>query len=151
MTTQKTFKIRQNFRSLILKLLKIDNWLVYLAHEGGRLEFQDFAANYITDLLDLRRRRELEEMEHHQTAQPSPDLLRLFELDGQQAEPYGWGWAESGRVRQYYLWKRKEGQAGPLQMSRKIVEKMGSITQLSSLEEETSIIQNYAKDLLDIF
>jgi hypothetical protein len=36
-------------------------------------------------------------------------------------------------------------------MSRKIVEKMGSITLLSPLEEETSIIQNYAKDLLDIF
>jgi hypothetical protein len=109
MTTQKTFKIRQNFRSLILKLLKIDNWLVYLAHEGGRLEFQDFAANYITDLLDPRRRGELEEMEHHQTAVPTPDLLRLFELGGEEAGKYGCGWAESGRVRQYYLWKRKEG------------------------------------------
>jgi len=51
MATQKSYKIRQHFRKLILKLLNIDNFLIYFIHKNGRLEYQDFKNNYITDIL----------------------------------------------------------------------------------------------------
>lgn len=52
MSTQKLFKIRQNFRRLMLKLLKIDNLWIYIMHTNGRIEFHDFRNNFITDILE---------------------------------------------------------------------------------------------------
>lgn len=37
MSTQKAFKIRQNFRNLILKLLKIDNLILQIVYQNGRI------------------------------------------------------------------------------------------------------------------
>lgn len=51
MSTLKTFKIRQNFRKLILKVLNLDNLLLQIIHQNGRVEYQDFENNYITDVL----------------------------------------------------------------------------------------------------
>lgn len=51
MTTQKIFKIRQNFRKLILRLLKLDNLYMQILHQNGRIEYHDFKNNYITDIL----------------------------------------------------------------------------------------------------
>jgi len=51
MSTQKIFKIRQNFRKVILKLLKLDNLIIEIIHQNGRIEYHDFKNNYITDVL----------------------------------------------------------------------------------------------------
>lgn len=37
MVTQKSYKIRQTFRKLILNLLKLDNLLIYIVHSEGRI------------------------------------------------------------------------------------------------------------------
>ncbi len=37
MSTLKTFKIRQNFRKLILKVLNLDNLLLQIVHQNGRV------------------------------------------------------------------------------------------------------------------
>lgn len=50
MVTQQSFKIRQTFRKLVRQILKLDNFLLYIVHLDGRLEFHDFKNNYITDI-----------------------------------------------------------------------------------------------------
>ncbi len=50
MVTQQSFKIRQTFRKLVRQILKLDNFLLYIVHPDGRLEFHDFKNNYITDI-----------------------------------------------------------------------------------------------------
>lgn len=59
MSTQKIFKIRQNFRKLILKLLKLDNLIIEIIHQNGRIEYHDFKNNYITDVLEVGRLKKL--------------------------------------------------------------------------------------------
>lgn len=51
MSTQKIFKIRQNFRKLALKLLNLDNLIIEIVHQNERIEYHDFKNNYITDVL----------------------------------------------------------------------------------------------------
>ena len=48
MVTGKTFKIRQNYRRLILKLLDLEDFQIFILHPNERVEFQNFAENYIT-------------------------------------------------------------------------------------------------------
>lgn len=59
MSTQKIFKIRQNFRKLILKLLKLDNLIIEIIHQNGRIEYHDFKNNYITDVLEVGKLKKL--------------------------------------------------------------------------------------------
>jgi hypothetical protein len=62
MSTHKTFKIRQNFRKLILKLLKLENLILEIVHQNGRIEYHDFKNNYITDVLEVGRHKKLENL-----------------------------------------------------------------------------------------
>ena len=48
-----------------------------------------------------------------------------------------------------YMWKGSEGREHNL--NKRLVEKISNICMISSIEEETTIIQSYSKDLLDIF
>ena len=59
MSTQKIFKIRQNFRKLILKLLKLDNLIIEIINQNGRIEYHDFKNNYITDVLEVGKLKKL--------------------------------------------------------------------------------------------
>jgi len=60
MATQKIYKVRQHFRKLLLRLLNLENLLIYCIHESGRLEYQDFKNNYITDILEVNRCQQLD-------------------------------------------------------------------------------------------
>ena len=52
-------------------------------------------------------------------------------------------------VKVCYMWKGSEGREHNL--NKRLVEKISNICMISSIEEETTIIQSYSKDLLDIF
>lgn len=49
--TGKVYKIRQNFRDLMLNMLSLLGFSFYVFYESGRIEFQDFSSNFITEIL----------------------------------------------------------------------------------------------------
>lgn len=51
MATKKIYKIRQSFRDLILSLLGVKELAFFACYESGRIEYQDFSSNFITEIL----------------------------------------------------------------------------------------------------
>ena len=81
MSTLKTFKIRQNFRKLILKVLHLDNLLLQIVHQNGRVEYQDFENNYITDVLESGRHEKIEQfILANQGAEHIGQALSFFDI-----------------------------------------------------------------------
>ena len=52
MVTGKTFKIRQNFRGMALQILNLEKLTFYVCHDSGRIEYQDFEENFITEIME---------------------------------------------------------------------------------------------------
>ena len=81
MATQKPYKIRQTFRKLMLKVLNIENLLVYVVHSQGRLEFHDFKNNYITDVLDSEKLNRVQKIMTMGFLEDSfPEVMEFFDL-----------------------------------------------------------------------
>lgn len=50
--TGKVYKIRQTFRELMLNMLSLVGFSCFVYYESGRIEFQDFSSNFITEILE---------------------------------------------------------------------------------------------------
>ena len=136
MATQKPFKIRQTFRKLILKVLNIDNLLVYIVHSKGKLQFHDFKNNYITEVLEVDRLKLLEKIITLELIEDqTPSILDFFDLS-QEAEErkdlYKWSICEqTSKMKICYLWKSHENQDSTV-ISTRLIQKIVSIAMLCS-------------------
>lgn len=94
MVTKKIYKIRQNFRDLILSLLGINEFIFYAFYESGRVEYQDFSSNFITQIMESDANYSiLEKIIASATSQfnfvelsNNSDLMKLFQINQSQLE-----------------------------------------------------------------
>jgi hypothetical protein len=91
MTTQKIFKIRQNFRKLALKLLGLDNLIIQIVHHSGRIEYHDFKNNYITDVLEVARHKKLLALATCQDSKEvNAEVMELFDMSEEEKDKQGY-------------------------------------------------------------
>lgn len=109
MTTQKIFKIRQNFRKLALKLLGLDNLIIQIVHQSGRIEYHDFKNNYITDVLEVGRHKKLMALATCHSKEVNVEVMELFDMSEEEKDKQGYYHWDSCMANDKYrvllLWK----------------------------------------------
>ena len=130
--------------------------MFFLSHHSGRLEFQDFKNNYITDIMEQDRKKEAERVIGLNGVQKDINMVsKLFDLSPDLVEKeghlYRWDSIEvNDKLNLCYCWKSFSEDEQVCSLDYRIMVKIANICMISTNEAENSIIHNYAKDFLDI-